>query len=86
MKNWSRIVLVGVLFIVCAASVGAWPTYGSCYVTCGYEMQNQQYYVSAYTYEDCCQATHICPDKNPAIVTVWEPSEGWPMICPPWAE
>ena len=85
MKGWFRIaLLVGVLVMAGFASVHAypWPSgYGMCYINC-----NGVQYVQSYTNsQECCSQNPTCPDNNPPYI-IWEPYEGWPLFCPPYAD
>jgi hypothetical protein len=84
MKNWRRLFLLVIAITMASlAHVSAWPyENGSCYIIC----DGGQYPVPADSSWDCCTQTHLCPDNSYPLGTVWEPDEGWPLFCPPYAD
>lgn len=88
MKNLSRIVLfASTLVIASVANVAAWPSeYGTCNITCWNGEQFALYEQYESTLQACCNQTYICPSNEPAAWITWDPYEGWPYFCGPYAE
>ncbi len=92
MKNFSRIALfVSILVLASVANTHAWPwdinsEYGTCNITChdGEEFVLQAQYES--TVQACCNQNYICPSNAPAAWITWDPYEGWPHFCGPYAD
>lgn len=84
MKNCCRriVLLASVMVALGSASVES-SQYGACYIYCSGVQACVQSYTNSY---ECCSQYYVCPDGNSSSSIVWEPYEGWPMLCGPWAE
>lgn len=75
--------LLGTILVAgVAADAHAWWG-GTCRIQCS---SGPPYLQTVASQEECCHQVFLCPDGNPAGFMVYEPDEGWPFFCGPYAE
>lgn len=82
MTTRQRIALLFALLMIAGlAGAHAWPG-GTCQVAC---MGEPVFLQSVSSQEECCWQQFTCPDGSSPWYMVYEPDEGWPFFCGPFA-